>query len=280
MAFAPSYVPSVFAWGMSGAGGGRAQRRRMSSPQTIPSPDDRSLEDARLVRRMAGGEHQAMAELYDRFSRPLYSTALHILQDAAEAQDIVHDVFITLWQKAAVFAAERGTAFSWAVTLTRNRAIDRLRSRRRRAELLAGAAPADLGYFETVTGADARTAARARARLLQRPHPAGNRRPAQRAPRHRQGPHPPRPGQTPRHARAPSMIDDRQEELASLYALDLLEGAEKAEFQGMLARDPALRRQVDELRAAASELARLAPQAEPPPELRAPARPSSCLSRA
>jgi RNA polymerase sigma-70 factor (ECF subfamily) len=159
MAFAPSYVPSVFAWGMSGAGGGRAQRRRMSSPQTIPSPDDRSLEDARLVRRMAGGEHQAMAELYDRFSRPLYSTALHILQDAAEAQDIVHDVFITLWQKAAVFAAERGTAFSWAVTLTRNRAIDRLRSRRRRAELLAGAAPADLGYFETVTGADSNDSA-------------------------------------------------------------------------------------------------------------------------
>jgi len=155
MAFAPSYAPNVFAWTMSGEGGGRGGSRRMSSPEATLSPDERSSEDARLVRRMAGGENEAMAELYERFSRPLYATALHILKDAAEAQDIVHDVFITLWDKASVFAAERGTAFSWAVTLTRNRSIDRLRSRQRRAELLEQAAPADLGYFESITGADA-----------------------------------------------------------------------------------------------------------------------------
>jgi RNA polymerase sigma-70 factor, ECF subfamily len=155
MAFAPSFAPNVLAWAVSsaGEGGSWARPRRMSSPETALPPDERSSEDARLVRRMAGGEQDAMAELYERFSRPLYSTALHILKDAAEAQDIVHDVFVTLWEKAAVFASERGTAFSWAVTLTRNRAIDRLRSRRRRAELLEQAAPADLGYFETITGA-------------------------------------------------------------------------------------------------------------------------------
>ncbi len=97
---------------------------------------------------MAGGEHDALAELYDRFSRPLYATALRILNDATEAQDVVHDVFITLWEKSSAFAVERGTAFSWAVTLTRNRSIDRLRSRRRRAELLEQSFPADLGYDE------------------------------------------------------------------------------------------------------------------------------------
>ena len=97
---------------------------------------------------MADGEHDALAELYDRFSRPLYATALRILNDATEAQDVVHDVFITLWEKASAFAVERGTAFSWAVTLTRNRSIDRLRSRRRRAELLEQSFPADLGYDE------------------------------------------------------------------------------------------------------------------------------------
>ena len=139
---------------MSGEGTGRgwSRFRRMSSPETA-LPDERGLEDARLIRRMAGGDHQAMAELYERFSRPLYSTSLHILKDAAEAQDIVHDVFIALWDKAAVFAADRGSAFSWAVTLTRNRSIDRLRSRRRRSEILDQAAPADLGYFENLTGA-------------------------------------------------------------------------------------------------------------------------------
>jgi RNA polymerase sigma-70 factor (ECF subfamily) len=111
-------------------------------------PGERGAEDARLVRRMASGERDALAELYNRFSRPLYATALRILNDATEAQDVVHDVFITLWEKAAAFAVERGTAFSWAVTLTRNRAIDRLRSRRRRAELLDQSAPAALGYDE------------------------------------------------------------------------------------------------------------------------------------
>jgi len=61
---------------------------------------------------------------------------------------------VTLWQKASDFDASRGHAFSWAATLVRNRAIDRLRSRVRRSELLAQAAPADLGYDETNTPAD------------------------------------------------------------------------------------------------------------------------------
>jgi RNA polymerase sigma-70 factor (ECF subfamily) len=74
---------------------------------------------------------------------------MHILSDASEAQDIVHDVFLALWEKAALFEPTRGSAFSWAITLTRNRSIDRLRTRRRRADLLEKAAPADLGYDES-----------------------------------------------------------------------------------------------------------------------------------
>jgi len=65
------------------------------------------------------------------------------------------------------------------------------------------------------------------------------------------------------------MIDERHEELASLYALDLLEGAERIEFEAALARDPALNTRVNELRLAAADLAHLAPAAEPPPELKA-----------
>jgi len=64
------------------------------------------------------------------------------------------------------------------------------------------------------------------------------------------------------------MIDDRHEELAALYALDLLEGAEEIAFAAKLARDPELSRRVDELRAAAADLAHLAPRAEPPPGLK------------
>ncbi len=127
-------------------------RVRMSDPVATPPPDERQQADARLVRRIAEGDKNALAELYDRFSRPLYATALRVVQDPAEAQDVVHDAFVTLWEKAASFEATRGSAFSWAVTLVRNRAIDRVRMRRRRAELLTASAPSDLGYDESNTG--------------------------------------------------------------------------------------------------------------------------------
>jgi RNA polymerase sigma-70 factor (ECF subfamily) len=111
--------------------------------------------DAALVQRIAQGDKQAFAELYDRFSGPLYSAALRVLRDPTEAQDVVHDAFVTLWEKAGTFEVARGSAFSWAVTLVRNRAIDRVRMRRRRAELLAESAPADLGYDEAaIVGGD------------------------------------------------------------------------------------------------------------------------------
>jgi RNA polymerase sigma-70 factor (ECF subfamily) len=110
------------------------------------TPESRAHANAALIRRMAGGDRNALAELYDKLSRPLYATARHILNDAAEAQDVVHDVFLALWENAATFDSGRGAAFSWAVTLTRNRAIDRLRSRANRARLLGDSVPEDLGY--------------------------------------------------------------------------------------------------------------------------------------
>jgi RNA polymerase sigma-70 factor, ECF subfamily len=120
----------------------------MTSPvsPTPEPPEERQRVDALLVQRIAKGDKQAFAELYDRFSGPLYGAAQRILRDPSEAQDIVHDAFVTLWEKAGTFETTRGSAFSWAITLVRNRAIDRVRMRRRRAELLAESAPADLGY--------------------------------------------------------------------------------------------------------------------------------------
>jgi RNA polymerase sigma-70 factor (ECF subfamily) len=118
----------------------------MTSSEDIDSPEKRAGENAALLRRMAGGDRDALAELYDRLSRPLYATARHILNDASEAQDVVHDVFLALWENAASFDSGRGAAFSWAVTLTRNRAIDRLRTRANRARLLDNSVPDDLGY--------------------------------------------------------------------------------------------------------------------------------------
>jgi RNA polymerase sigma-70 factor, ECF subfamily len=118
----------------------------MTSLGDSGSSEERDSANTALFRRMAGGDKDALAELYGSLSRPLYSTARHILNDASEAQDVVHDVFLALWKNAASFDSNRGAAFSWAVTLTRNRSIDRLRTRANRARLLGNSIPDDLGY--------------------------------------------------------------------------------------------------------------------------------------
>jgi RNA polymerase sigma-70 factor (ECF subfamily) len=136
----------------------------MIPPSATAAPDDATAalfaagEDAALLARVASGDQAALASLYDRFSGLLVATARRILGDSAEAEDIVHDVFVTIWEKAAAFDASRGSPVAWALTLVRHRAIDRLRSRARRSELLAASAPDDLGYHEPA-GDDAPLAA-------------------------------------------------------------------------------------------------------------------------
>ena len=125
-----------------------------SNPVATQADDARHRHDAQLLNRAGEGDQAALGELYDRWVRPLNSLAFHILRDTTEAEDVLHDVFVTIWQKAADFETSRGHAFSWAATLTRNRAIDRLRSRARRSQILENAAPADLGYDESNVGAD------------------------------------------------------------------------------------------------------------------------------
>jgi RNA polymerase sigma-70 factor (ECF subfamily) len=98
-------------------------------------------DDGELITKIAQGDRAAFLTLYDRFSTPLYSLAIKILGNEAEAQDVVQEVFLSVWNKASTFRAERGSAFSWVVTQLRNRAIDRIRSRSRRRELLDAHAP-------------------------------------------------------------------------------------------------------------------------------------------
>lgn len=90
-----------------------------------------------LLRRIAAHDRQALAEFYDQIAGPLFSTATRILGDAHEAEEVVQDVFLQIWEKAATFDAVLGSPFHWAMRITRNRSIDRLRSRQRRTKLAA-----------------------------------------------------------------------------------------------------------------------------------------------
>jgi RNA polymerase sigma-70 factor (ECF subfamily) len=98
-------------------------------------------EDEQLMLKVAEGNRSAFATLYDRFSTPLYSLVLKMLANEAEAQDLLQEVFLSVWNKAATFRAEKGSAFAWVVSQARNRAIDRIRSRQRRGELIQAYGP-------------------------------------------------------------------------------------------------------------------------------------------
>jgi RNA polymerase sigma-70 factor, ECF subfamily len=88
-----------------------------------------------LLRRIGQGDRRSFEELYDRFSGVLFSTAIRVLNNQAAAEDVLQDVFIQIWEKAPLYNSAIGKPLTWAVTLTRNKAIDRLRSTQRRIRL-------------------------------------------------------------------------------------------------------------------------------------------------
>lgn len=104
------------------------------------NPDAERESDEALLQKAAGGDQTAFAELYDRFSPPLYSLMLQMLGEAHEVEDLLQDGFVHLWDKATSYDATKGRAFSWAMMIFRHKAIDRLRARGRQARLAEQAA--------------------------------------------------------------------------------------------------------------------------------------------
>lgn len=107
-----------------------------SGPGPLPSPQD-ALHEA--MRRVAAGDGRAMEVVYRATSAKLLGICLRILGDRAEAEDAVQEVYVSLWNRADRFDPARSSPITWLATFARNRAIDRLRSRRR----LHDAAPID-----------------------------------------------------------------------------------------------------------------------------------------
>jgi RNA polymerase sigma-70 factor (ECF subfamily) len=104
-----------------------------SKPEGYASGGDGASEcesDESVLKRLNDGEQRAMGELWGRYAGLLFSQALRVLHNAAEAEDVVVEVFSEVWRRAGGYHPERARPAAWLVTLVRRRAIDRFRERR------------------------------------------------------------------------------------------------------------------------------------------------------
>jgi RNA polymerase sigma factor (sigma-70 family) len=85
------------------------------------------LQDGQLVELVAGNDADALEALYDRYGKVAYSLARRILADATLAQDVVQEVFLSLWRNAGRFDAGRGTVATYLLSMTHHRAVDAVR---------------------------------------------------------------------------------------------------------------------------------------------------------
>ena len=83
---------------------------------------------AGLVSAIAGRDQAAFAAFYDLTNRPVFAVALRVLGDHGLAEEVVHDVYLQIWNQAGAYRADRGTPFAWLMMIARSRSIDRIRS--------------------------------------------------------------------------------------------------------------------------------------------------------
>ena len=115
-------------------------------------PEDPS-EDADVIRRIRAGDRSAVDDLYQRFRRPAFALARRILADDALAEDVVQEVFLSVWRDPAAYDRGRGSVASWLLAVVHHKAVDAVRreesQRRRQAR-----AEAELALAAPVAGRD------------------------------------------------------------------------------------------------------------------------------
>ena len=94
------------------------------------SPPPSAQDDAALLALVQKGDEYAMASLFDRYSKVVYSVALRVLRDPASAEDVLQEVFMQIWRNPNGFVATRGSLGGWLAVVARNRSIDALRRKR------------------------------------------------------------------------------------------------------------------------------------------------------
>jgi RNA polymerase sigma-70 factor (ECF subfamily) len=95
-------------------------------------PFYKSLDDEELMERLYQRDLEAFRALYERYGSLVYSTCLRIVRDAPVAEDMVQEIFLRIWRKPESYVPQRGRFVTWLTSVTRNRAVDEIRSRNRR----------------------------------------------------------------------------------------------------------------------------------------------------
>ena len=100
-----------------------------SLPLPTPTVEPGAISDEALMQAISHGNAAALSTLYDRYASILKALTIRVVHDEAEADDLLQEVFMQVWQQAKNYSSDKGKPLGWIVTLTRRRAIDRLRKR-------------------------------------------------------------------------------------------------------------------------------------------------------
>lgn len=112
-------------------------------PRPGPAPSGPASDAGDLIRRVAGRDAAALADLYDQHAGTVFSLSLRILRDETEAGHVVQQVFAHAWQQASCYDPARASVAGWLLETARGASIDRVRAARRAAESAdGGASPA------------------------------------------------------------------------------------------------------------------------------------------
>ena len=114
---------------------------RLRFADAVDAPGDLDVGDEELLSRAAGGRHEALAVLYDRYQALAYALALRITGHASLAQEVLQDAFLGAWRSAPRYSPERGSVRTWLLAIVRYRAVDVLRARLARPEVAEADTP-------------------------------------------------------------------------------------------------------------------------------------------
>ena len=125
----------------------------MGAVTSAPRRADDAAGDADVMRRIRAGDRGAIDDLYERFRRPAFALARRILADESLAEDVLQEVFLSVWRDPAAYDGARGSFSSWLLAVVHHKAVDAVRreeSQRRRQAL----AEEDLALEEPVAARD------------------------------------------------------------------------------------------------------------------------------